>query len=657
MEIATDLLIDGVNKRIYQAAPYVCREPVSGTNTADATTNATTLVDAALISNVDDFYNGYTVHNVTRGLSGLVTNYDQATKTITCASIAGQVATDIYYLTNPGYATKELYTLLMNWADNQANMSIPVPMTAQTPNAFTLINGWFIDDETVKWLNDGAIETVGWTHPTNPTGIRLVTVTDASAVQASDIGKNVVEGSNSGILLAYNAARKTLWVRCDAAGDTFQNAAQNVFIDTGGGNHDLGDQTVVSTTGENLYVNVYTLGTLTSEDDTIYVVQNSVKLTAWWATGIDAFDVLIKVKELGVTIDSGNIIVFCRYYPAAGDAALYDHFPITLTAGRQAVPLATALDLNNTSSAATVEDYLDGTTYTITFAFDGAPYSKTLGGVTKNYDVVIDCDGAHVAEVYEACKYVCREGSIVQLFDPADNGEEYIAADSAYAPVKVSPFGTFAGGKLFGAKGVWIEGYHGDDAQLFQLISSDGTTVNPPNAVPCKVVALSSGDTVGMFMLSSSGGDIEKDTYSLDGQHLANVTTVVVNENIIAGWSGIDPPSAGYLRVVRAADGLEVLAEYTSWVNKTFTLVGTLGTQCESGDKVYIPIIDDVAGSDTIQNVVIKVLSPPSTVYIRTVVRHYAASPNAIVPWSQDTSIPDAGVTVNATRTTDGIAL
>ena len=653
MDIATDILIDGVNKRIYQAAPYVCREPVSGTNAADATTNATTLVDAALISNVDDFYNGYTVHNVTRGLSGLVTNYDQATKTITCASIAGQVSTDTYYLTNPGYATKELYTLLMNWADNQANMSIPVPMTAQTPNAFTLINGWFIDDETVKWLNDGAIETVGWTHPTNPTGIRLLQLAAAANLTSADIGKAVTDGVDTGTLLAYSVARKVLWVRCDGADDLFDDIDNAVTVDAAA----CGNMDGASITGENLYVNVYTLGTLTSGDDTIYVVQDSAKLTAWWATGIDAFDVLIKVKELGVTIDSGNIIVFCRYYPAAGDAALYDHFPITLTAGRQAVPLATALDLNNTSSGATVEDYLDGTTYTITFAFDGAPYSKTLGGVTKNYDVVITCDGAHVAEVYEACKYVCREGSTVQLFDPADNGEEYIAADSAYAPVKVSPFGTFAGGKFFGAKGIWIEGYHGDDAQLFQLISSDGTTVNPPNAVPCKVVALGATDSVGMFMLSSAGGDIEKDTYSLDGQHLANATTVVINENIIAGWSGIDPPSAGYLRIVRAADGLEVLAKYDSWVTKTFTLDGTLGTQCETGDKVYIPIIDDVAGSDTIQNTVIKVLSPPSTIYIRTVVRHYAASPNAIVPWSQDTSIPDTGVTVNATRTTDGIAL
>src|SRR3990167_8064925 len=92
------------------------------------------------------------------------------------------------------YTTQELYTLLMDWADAQANMSIPTPISAQTPNAYTLINGWFIDDETVKWFDDGAIATVGWTHPTNPTGIRLLKLADvrepASSTNTTDAGTN-----------------------------------------------------------------------------------------------------------------------------------------------------------------------------------------------------------------------------------------------------------------------------------------------------------------------------------------------------------------------------------------------------------------------------------------------------------------------------------
>ena len=550
--------------------------------------------------------------------------------------------------TDTPYSVQALYTYLMGVFDDQAQMDNTIPLSAQTPNAFTMTNGWFIDDETVKWFKDGAIATDGWMHPTNPTGIRLLQLDGAAGLTLADIGKVVigVTTTDTGILLAYDETRKMLWVRCDAADDLFDNAAEVINVDS----VFCGNTIAVSITGENLYVNVYTLGTLTSGADTIYVVQNDEKLTAWWDTGITAFDVLIKVKEMGVTIDSGDIIVFCRYYPSAGDAALFDHFPITLTGGRQAVPLATALDLNNTSAQSIVANYLNGTTYTITFGFAG-PYSRTLGGVTKDYDVEIVCDGALVAEMYEACKYVCMEGSETQL--DSDNGEEYISANVGYAAVKASPFGTFAGGKFFGARGVWITGYNVADAQNFQLISSDNTTVFPPNAVTCAVVAVESGDSVAMFMLESSGGAIEKDTYTLNGQHLSSVTTVTVNEAIIDGWSGQDPPDAGYLRIVSSVDGSEVLKKYTSWTGYVFTLEGTLGVQCETGWNVYIPIIDEAATGTSISNVLVKDIG--QSVFIRTVVRHYAAPPNGIVPWSQDSQVANAGVTVNATRTPDGI--
>lgn len=548
--------------------------------------------------------------------------------------------------TDTPYKTQELYSYIMGVMDDQAQMDDMVPISAQTPNAFTMINGWFIDDETVKWLNDGALETSGWTHPTNPTGIRLLTLDGVAGLTADDIGKVVagVTSGHTGKLLAYNETRKTLWVRCDDAGDVFDNGTEDINVDA----VFCGAMTKVSETGENLYVNVYTLGTLTSASDTIYVIQSSEKLAAWWGEGIDAFDVLIKSKEMGTVIDSGNIIVFCRYYPPAGNAALYDHFPITLTAGRQAVPLATALDLNNTSSQATVEDYLDGTTYTITFGFAG-PYSRDLnnGNGFKDYDVEIDCDGAYLAEVYEAMKYVCREGSTTQL--DGDNGEEYISADPGYAPVKQSPFGTFAGGKFFGARGVWITGYHSDDAQNFQLIASDGTTQTPPNTVVCKVSSVVAGDSVAMFALVAEDGEIEKDTYTLDGAHGSSATTVVVLEDIAGNWpksaTTQSPPQSGYLRVIKT-DGSEVLVKYTSWTAKTFTLDGTLGTACDDGDGVYVPIIDEAASGTSIENTLIQ----SEIIYVRTRVRK-----SGIIPFQIDGSVGATGLTVPAIRTVDGI--
>jgi hypothetical protein len=72
----------------------------AGTYTADAGTNATTIVDAALTSAANDYYNGARVYNSTRALWGVVTDYVGATKTVTCTSIAAQASGDTYYFTN-----------------------------------------------------------------------------------------------------------------------------------------------------------------------------------------------------------------------------------------------------------------------------------------------------------------------------------------------------------------------------------------------------------------------------------------------------------------------------------------------------------------------------------------------------------------------------
>jgi len=540
--------------------------------------------------------------------------------------------------TDTEYTSQELYTHVQNYFDELAQMDDTMPMSAQTPNAFTMINGWFIDDETIKWFKGGAIETFGWAHPTNPTGIRLLKLDATAGLTAADIGKAVagVTTGDTGKLLAYDETRDMLWIRCDATDDLFDNASEDINVDS----VLCGAKTAVSTTGENLYVNLYTLGTLTSASDTIYIIQNDVKIPAWWGTGIDKCDVLIKVKELGVTIDSGNVIVFCRYYPSAGNAALFDHFPITLTAGRQAVPLATAIDANNTSSQATVS------AYGITYATAG-PYSRNLnnGYGATNYDVEINCNGKRLSEMYEHVKYVCREGSTTQLF--SDNGEEYIYANATYAPVKTSPLGTFAGGKFFGARGVWITGYHTDDVKNFQLISSNGVTQDPPNTVVCKISSVVSGDRCGMFMLTGSGGEIEEDTYTLDGQHLSGATTVTVVENIVDGWAGQDPPQAGYLRIVDT-DGSEILTTYTAWTGKIFTLTGTLGTQAETAAKVWIPIIDAETASTSIENTLIQEL----TIYVTVRVRK-----KGIIPFEAPRSIGATGLDVPAVRTTDGIVL
>ena len=64
-------------------------------------------------------------------------------------------------------------------------MQYSVPMSAQTPTQYTMINGWFIDDESVKALYGGSIQTSGWTYVASPSdGITQLRWQDASADEA-----------------------------------------------------------------------------------------------------------------------------------------------------------------------------------------------------------------------------------------------------------------------------------------------------------------------------------------------------------------------------------------------------------------------------------------------------------------------------------------
>lgn len=73
--------------------------------TADAGTTTTTIIDAGLASTVDDYYNGWIVHNTTRHGSAIVIDYVGATKTLTLSwAIFEQASGDSFrIMRNPVY--------------------------------------------------------------------------------------------------------------------------------------------------------------------------------------------------------------------------------------------------------------------------------------------------------------------------------------------------------------------------------------------------------------------------------------------------------------------------------------------------------------------------------------------------------------------------
>lgn len=500
-------------------------------------------------------------------------DYDVNNKTVSRKTGAGSTV----------YSANALYSWLMDEFDELALLDDTVPISAQTPTSYTMINGWYIEEALTHYLNGGAIQTSGYNAE-----IRTLICGSSGWTNfvAGDIG-DTITGSvtgDTGTLLDYDNAEYKLWIRMDDSADLFDNATENY---TGAGTG-LATATAISTTGETIFANFYTLGTLEGTP-TLYIFQNSERADPdWWGTG--HIDVLIKVSETGVDIDSKKITVFCRNWTDA-----YDHFEITLTtAGQNAVPLGTSDDLNNQNTEADVEDLQDGTTATIAidFAFT-TPFSYDIGdgNGAQDYEVQIDCDGQTLDKVYEVCKYWTRTGSTKTLETTSDgnnrDGEEYLSAnEGTYAEVKACPFGIFAGGKFFGARSVYFTDLHADDAQNFQLIDKAGVTRDPPNYQAFSVAGLVSGDRVAVFLDTGAGnGIVDKSQYAMTVQGIG-VSTVTIGSAI-----PIDTPAAGFVICVESTTGAEEILAYTSWTGSVFTLSGVTSAAYDASDTAYVPYI------------------------------------------------------------------
>jgi len=255
-----------------------------------------------------------------------------------------------------------LYSALQDLFDEPDQMDDPVPMSAQTPTAFTWINQWFFDDESSEYITGGAFATLGWAAGE----IRAISYDGSGAgtpFGTADLGRTIT-GTTTGdtaTILAfderYSAEVGVVWIRPDdPATDLFDDAATEPY--TVGGSSAAGDFTdtyaaasgggLASETGESLWTNVFTLGTI-FVNSTLYILQDGAELVSravgsgvrWWGSG--QVDILVKVKSTNVEIDDAEITVFARQY-----GSLYDNFIIDLTTGgRQPVPLATGGDLNN----------------------------------------------------------------------------------------------------------------------------------------------------------------------------------------------------------------------------------------------------------------------------------------------------------------------
>lgn len=645
------------------------------------------------------------------------------------------------------YTVNALYSYLQDTFDDLAQLDDTIPMSAQTPTDYTLINGWFMEDTTFKFLKGGAISTNGWNNT-----VLIINVNDDTAYAdavPTDITKTVTDdAANVGPLLAYELLagnNQKWWIRdTNSHGAIADNSVMDIPTGTGGGSSNDASGSV---TGEGLWPNIYTLGTIEEDDaQQIYIMQADARIfsgTEWWpenGTSTQHIDILIKTREAGTEIDNGQITVFLRHYQADADTAdpadLYDHFEIDLSGGgRNAVPLATSNDLNNTSSHASVSTWND---ITIAFVNGTIAYSaitdaftefetvtsatgtaiflyqttttgagtmtlgnvqgtfssgQTITGNTSNetagasanmvgaytmdknfqqqtsypYSVIIGCSSRTLAQVYEYLKYVTRIGSTfatypttyyTQTTHSSVEGQLYIRAheDTQTSPtntftiVKASPFGTFAGGTLFGAQGVWVQDMASSDIQAFQLIDSDGTTRTPPNQITVTVTNTLASDRVAVFLSTGSGQtSVKKDQFLSAANNSTGEAAFIITTAIPS-----DTPQSGSIRLVDITDTTsdrEVRHTYTSWSGSTFSGVSPTLTKLysASNDTAYVPYIDNEATGTSISSQVIYA----SDRYVVVRVRRYATT--AILPFETTGTITSGGYSVASIRTDDTI--
>jgi len=250
-------------------------------------------------------------------------------------------------------SVNELYSALQDLFDELAQLDDGTPMSAQTPTEYTIgiidtgdDDPWFIDRVSAEHLYGGALKTSLWDRTTSTnTGIVRVTCNNASIV-SGDIGLDITHAdADAGTLLDVKGtgAGSILWIRPDS------NAAPKNWDTTSGTitcNAHTATQSAAALSGESLWSNIFTLGTIEANTH-MYIQQNGAlsvgykTTTDWWGDG--QIDVLMNVKEVDVEIDEGVIQVYARQH-----SKTYAFFTVDLTSGgRNPIPLQTGDDLDN----------------------------------------------------------------------------------------------------------------------------------------------------------------------------------------------------------------------------------------------------------------------------------------------------------------------
>jgi hypothetical protein len=274
--------------------------------------------------------------------------------------------------TNDSYTMNELYSAMATLLDETTTIDDGTCFSAETPVEYTVgridtgdTEPWYVSYDLMEHITGGALRTAGWARVQDSnTGIVMVEVTAAtSTISASDEGYDITHGDgDSGTLVEYidtGGTNDYCIIRPDssAIGNSFDNGTGTLTC-----NANTASVAVAATTGDQIWANLYSLGTIDANVH-LYLYQgdvatdgNRVRLSSWNDATQDWYgnghvDVCVALKDMTqstwAVVDGGYITVFARKY---GD--LYASFEVscsTTSGGRNPIPVQTSADLDNTT--------------------------------------------------------------------------------------------------------------------------------------------------------------------------------------------------------------------------------------------------------------------------------------------------------------------
>lgn len=244
------------------------------------------------------------------------------------------------------------------------------------------------------------------------------------------------------------------------------------------------------------------------------------------------------------------------------------------------------------------------------------------------YNVIVGCATRTMLQVYQYLKYITNHNSASVI--NGDAGEEYRSAKEtdSYTESKQAPFGTFAGGVFFGARGIWVQDYA---TAAFQLIDANNAQQLPPNYQKVSV-GHASLNGCQILVAERSGTAIVKDQYTID---TTTTTTIVVTTEIDA----TKVPQSGTLRVG------DWKASYTSFSSTAKTFYGVSPDPSGKTGSLYVPQLDVLADAVTEEsaNCILDVAFD-----VKARVRKYGFK-----DYTMDTTFPTTGLAITPILATD----